>query len=87
MGAAITTLLSYATMAVGIYIASQKFYKIHYEYTKIFFIFVLLAATVISYFFLKYFDYLLLKIAIFVIITSFIFIFKIVDIKIIKRFF
>jgi len=87
MGAAITTLLSYITMAVGIYFASQKFYKIHYEYTKILFIFVLLAATVISYFFLKYFDYLLLKIAIFILITSFIFVLKIVDIKIIKRFF
>jgi O-antigen/teichoic acid export membrane protein len=87
MGAAITTLLSYITMTVGIYFVSQKFYKIHYEYTKILFIFVLLAATVISYFFLKYFDYLLLKIAIFIIITSFIFVLKIVDIKIIKRFF
>lgn len=87
MGAAITTLLSYITMAVGIYFASQKYYKIHYEYTKILFIFVLLAATIISYFFLKYFDYLLLKIAIFIIITSFIFVLKIVDIKIIKRFF
>ena len=87
MGAAITTLLSYIAMTVGIYFASQKFYKIQYEYTKILFIFVLLAATVISYFFLKYFDYLLLKIAIFIIITSFIFVLKIVDIKIIKRFF
>jgi O-antigen/teichoic acid export membrane protein len=87
MGAAITTLLSYITMTVGIYFVSQKFYKVHYEYTKIFFIFVLLAATVISYFFLKYFDYLLLKIAIFIIITSLIFVLKIVDIKIIKRFF
>jgi O-antigen/teichoic acid export membrane protein len=87
MGAAITTLLSYIAMTAGIYFASQKFYKIHYEYTKILFIFVLLAATVISYFFLKYFDYLLLKIAIFIIITSFIFVLKIVDIKILKRFF
>ena len=87
MGAAVTTLLSYITMTVGIYYASQKFYKINYEYTKIFFIFILLIATAISYFFLKYFDYLLLKIAIFVLITSFIFVLKIVDIKIIKRFF
>jgi len=86
MGAAVTTLLSYLTMMIGIYFISQKYYKINYEYTKILFIFVLLAATVISYFFLKYFDYLFLKIIIFVVITSFIFVFKIVDIKIIKRF-
>ena len=87
MGAAITTLLSYLTMMIGIYFVSQKYYKIDYEYTKILFIFVLLAATVISYFFLKFFDYLLLKIIIFIVITSFIFVFKIVDIKIIKRLF
>lgn len=86
MGAAITTLLSYVVMTAGIYFVSQKYYRINYEYTKIAFIFILLSATVASYFFLHYFDYLLLKIAIFIVITSFIFVLKIVDIKIIKRF-
>lgn len=87
MGAAITTLLSYIAMAAGIYFVSQKFYKIEYEYTKILFLILLMAAALVSYFFLKYFDFFILKLGIFVIITSFIFVLKIVDIKLIKRFF
>ena len=87
MGAAITTLISYIAMTVGIYFATQKHYRIEYEYTKIAFIFLLLIAALVSYFFLKYFDYFLLKVVIFIIITSFIFFLKIVDIKILKKFF
>jgi O-antigen/teichoic acid export membrane protein len=87
MGAAITTLISYITMSVGIYFAAQKHYRIEYEYKKIAFIFLLLISALVSYFFLKYFDYFILKTAIFIVITSFIFVLKIVDIKILKRFF
>ncbi len=87
MGAAITTLISYIAMTAGIYFAARKYYRIEYEYTKILFLVLLMAAALVSYFFLKYFDFILLKIAIFIIITSFIFVLKIVDIKLIKRFF
>jgi hypothetical protein len=36
MGAALATLASYVVMAAGYYIITQKFYKIHYEYFKLF---------------------------------------------------
>ncbi len=35
MGSAYATLISYAVLAVGIYFASQKFYRIEYEWRKI----------------------------------------------------
>jgi O-antigen/teichoic acid export membrane protein len=35
LGAALSTLLSYAVMAVGIYFASQRFYHIEYEWEKV----------------------------------------------------
>lgn len=53
MGAAIATLLSYVTMAVGIYITAQKFYPIKYEYGKIFFIFVALISSFGFFLFLQ----------------------------------
>lgn len=86
MGAATATLISYIVEVIGIYYIAQKYYRIEYEFKKIVFIFILLITAFISFFFLKYFDYLLLKIAIFIVITSFIFVLKIVDIKILKRF-
>ncbi|MFA5012444.1 MAG: oligosaccharide flippase family protein [Ignavibacteria bacterium] len=86
MGAATATLISYAVEVAGIYYIAQKYYRIDYEFKKIAFIFVLITAALVSYFFLHYFDYFLLKIAIFVVITSFIFVLKIVDVNIIKRF-
>ncbi len=48
MGAALATLLAYVVMAAGYYIVTQKYYKIHYEYLKLFKIFlaVLLVGTV-----------------------------------------
>jgi O-antigen/teichoic acid export membrane protein len=36
MGAAIATLASYIIMAAGLYLFSQRFYRIEYEFTKIF---------------------------------------------------
>jgi O-antigen/teichoic acid export membrane protein len=35
LGAALSTLLSYAVMAIGIYFASQKFYYVEYEWQKV----------------------------------------------------
>ena len=53
MGAAIATLLSYITMAAGIYITAQKFYPIRYEYGKIFFIFIALFSSFGFFLFLQ----------------------------------
>jgi O-antigen/teichoic acid export membrane protein len=35
LGAALSTLLSYIVMAVGIYFASQRFYRVEYEWEKV----------------------------------------------------
>lgn len=46
MGAAYATLASYVVMAGGLFVVSQKFYKIDYEYYKIFKIFLLIGITI-----------------------------------------
>lgn len=51
VGAAISTLVSYFLMAVGLYFTVQRFYKIEYEYSKIFPIFLLLGIVGILYYF------------------------------------
>lgn len=50
LGAAFATLASYFAMAVGLFIVAQKFYKINYEYVKIFFIFVLVVLVGLIYY-------------------------------------
>ena len=47
MGAAYATLASYVVMAIGLFIVSQRFYKINYEYGKIAKVFLLIIATAI----------------------------------------
>lgn len=47
MGAAWATLASYVVMASGLFIVSQKFYKINYEYSKILKIFFIIGITAI----------------------------------------
>ncbi|MCF6269639.1 MAG: polysaccharide biosynthesis C-terminal domain-containing protein [Melioribacteraceae bacterium] len=54
MGAAWATLASYVVMAGGLFIVSQKFYKIDYEYSKILKIFLLIGLTAFIYYF--YYD-------------------------------
>ncbi|HQY52385.1 MAG TPA: oligosaccharide flippase family protein [Ignavibacteria bacterium] len=53
MGAAISTLISYFVMMAGIYIVSQKFYKVNYEYKKIGIIFTSLISVTAIYFILN----------------------------------
>jgi len=53
MGAAISTLVSYFVMMAGIYIVSQKFYKVNYEYKKIGIIFTSLISVTAIYFVLN----------------------------------
>ncbi|MFZ1321774.1 MAG: oligosaccharide flippase family protein [Ignavibacteria bacterium] len=50
MGAAISTLISYFVMMIGIYLVSQKFYKVNYEYKKIGIIFTALISITAIYF-------------------------------------
>lgn len=50
MGAAISTLISYFVMMAGIYLVSQKFYKVKYEYKKIGIIFSALISVTVLYF-------------------------------------
>lgn len=51
MGAAWATLASYMVMAGGLFIVSQKFYKINYEYSKILKIFIIIGITAAIYYF------------------------------------
>jgi O-antigen/teichoic acid export membrane protein len=77
MGAALATLASYLVMALGFYIAGQKFYKIEYELGKIFKIFFIIAATGAVYYILLYSGNLLLiyKVILLILFTAFLYFF------------
>jgi O-antigen/teichoic acid export membrane protein len=51
VGAALATLASYIVMAAGLFIVAQKFYKINYEYGKIFKILGIIFAAAIIYYY------------------------------------
>ena len=53
MGAAIATLVSYVSMAVGLFFVAQKFYPIRYEYGKIVMLFISLFASFGIFLFLE----------------------------------
>ena len=52
MGAALATLASYIVMAFGLYIVTQKFYKIEYENGKMLIIFAVILLTGLVYYWL-----------------------------------
>jgi O-antigen/teichoic acid export membrane protein len=52
MGAAIATLISYVTMAGGLFYFSQKFYPINYDFGKLFKIILVIFASLIMYYYL-----------------------------------
>jgi O-antigen/teichoic acid export membrane protein len=86
MGAAISTLISYAVMMIGIYLVSQKFYKINYENKKIGLIFLSLAIVTGLYYYLEtvfhiYWAYKFLFLILFAIL---ILIFKITNVSTLK---
>jgi O-antigen/teichoic acid export membrane protein len=87
MGSAIATLMSYIAMTAGIYFTSQKFYKIEYQTTKLLYIALILIITIILYYFTRRFDSLLIDTGCFIMILSSFFIFRIIDINTIKRFY
>lgn len=85
-GAAIATLLSYIAMFAGIYWASQKFYRIDYEFRKIFVLIALMFGTYAVFLIIRPLDLLYLKIIFFLAMTSSIFLFKIINPGTIKQF-
>ena len=54
MGAALATLASYIVMAAGLYLFSQKYYEIKYEYAKVFKILAVIVITCIIYYYMYY---------------------------------
>lgn len=66
MGAAWATLASYLVMAIGLFIVSQKFYKIEYEYKKILKIFLIIAITAAIYYFYNEVMNLKIKLLVFI---------------------
>jgi O-antigen/teichoic acid export membrane protein len=50
LGGAVSTLLSYVVMALGIFIVSQRFYKINYEYNIIIKVFIVIIAVSTLYY-------------------------------------
>ncbi len=86
MGGALATLFSYIVMAGGLYVVSQKFYPIKYEYDKIIKVISLLLITTAVYYYCYYNDLLNIGVKIIVLVTfctSFI-VLKIISIKEIK---
>lgn len=87
LGAALATLFSYVTMSAGLFVISQKFYKIKYEYWKISKILLLLITTCIIYYYI-YFNYEFSFVIKFSILFAFIaasFILKIIEVSEIKH--
>ncbi len=84
-GAAVSSLLSYLAMLIGIFLVSQKYYPIQYEYSRIITVFVIIGVIFFSniYFFS---DYILMKIFLLVAFIILIFVFKIISIKSIREF-
>lgn len=56
VGAALAALASYVVMALGLYVITQKFYKIEYELTKLFSIFGIIIITGIVFYWLQSID-------------------------------
>lgn len=82
-GAALATLASYLCMAGGLYIISQKFYRIDYEYRKILSLIFLLTVSIIAIYYIQMNLGLtiLYKLSIFAIFVAAIFLLRVVDIR------
>ncbi len=57
LGGAISTLLSYIVMALGIFIVSQKFYKIEYEYDIIFKVLIVIGIIISVFYYYTFTSY------------------------------
>lgn len=86
MASAIATLISYISMVVGIYIVSQKYYYIKYEFKKIFLMLMSLGISYAFYFLtLNLYNHWLLKLVSLIIFILLIFVFKIFNLSTAKR--
>ncbi|MBN1299764.1 MAG: oligosaccharide flippase family protein [Melioribacteraceae bacterium] len=89
MGGAVATLVSYIIMAAGLFIVSQKFYRIQYEYSKVIKIMLMIAGVVLIYYYLSYYELLTIYIKIFILFgfaVSFLLL-KIISLKELKTLF
>jgi len=86
MGAAISTLISYAVMMTGIFLVSQKYYKVNYEYKKVGLIFLSLLTVSGLYFYLdnNFQIYWLYKFGFLFLFIIIILVFKVVNLKSLK---
>ncbi len=86
MGAAISTLISYAVMMTGIFLVSQKYYKVNYEYKKVGLIFLSLLTVSSLYFYLEnnFQIYWLYKFGFLFLFIIIILVFKVVNLKSLK---
>jgi len=84
-GAAVSSLLSYLAMLIGIFIVSQKYYPINYEYSRIFSIFLIIGVIFFSNLYL-FGNNLIAKIFLLAAYIFSIFAFKIISIKSIREF-
>lgn len=86
MGAAISTLISYAVMMTGIFLVSQKYYKVNYEYKKVGLIFLSLLTVSFLYFYLEniFQIYWLYKFGFLFLFLIIILVFKVVNLKSLK---
>lgn len=86
MASAFATLISYISMVIGIFIVSQKYYRIDYEYKKILMMFLSIAISYSFYgFVLQAYNHWTLKLLSLIIFIFLIFAFRIFDYKNIKR--
>ena len=86
MASAIATLISYIAMVFGIYIVSQKYYYIQYEFKKIILMFISLGISYVFYFVtLNLYDHWILKLISLIIFIVLIFIFKIFNFNTVKN--
>ncbi|MCX7833476.1 MAG: oligosaccharide flippase family protein [Ignavibacteria bacterium] len=82
-GSAIASLFSYISMAVGIFLVVNKYYKIHYEYSKLMNIFIAIFITTSLYYYINTLNtnvIIYLKFVLLFIFISLIFILKVVRI-------
>lgn len=87
MGAALATLVSYMSMAIGLYIVVQKFYKIDYEYGKIMFLLISLFASFGLFLFLESVMGVHWYVGVIgvIVFTTFVFVFRVFDIRMAGR--
>ncbi len=86
MGAAISTLISYAVMMTGIFLVSQKYYKVNYEYKKVGLIFLSLLTVSGLYYYLEnnFQIYWLYKFGFLFLFIIIILVFKVINLKSLK---